>query len=155
MDTEMFSILSHDTSATSSHCLIQTLLFFLSLKGGPIQNRKSKRCLELQENNENEFGFQLVLQKCTGQRWSITNVLKSLSSQQTQFFTHFFCYCVANIALLPAVLYSSCLPCPVPSPLFFVPLGLFCACVEINWVCGLKIRRFYFTTMFSWHLQRR
>ncbi|RMB97905.1 hypothetical protein DUI87_25383 [Hirundo rustica rustica] len=49
-------------------------------QGGPIQNRKSKRCLELQENNENEFGFQLVLQKCTGQRWSITNVLRSLSS---------------------------------------------------------------------------
>ncbi|NXY81836.1 GLT18 acetylgalactosaminyltransferase, partial [Alcedo cyanopectus] len=48
--------------------------------GGPIQNRKSKRCLELQENNDNEFGFQLVLQKCSGQRWSITNVLKSLSS---------------------------------------------------------------------------
>ncbi|NXW68001.1 GLT18 acetylgalactosaminyltransferase, partial [Hirundo rustica] len=52
----------------------------MSHYGGPIQNRKSKRCLELQENNENEFGFQLVLQKCTGQRWSITNVLRSLSS---------------------------------------------------------------------------
>ncbi|XP_040463961.1 polypeptide N-acetylgalactosaminyltransferase 18 isoform X2 [Falco naumanni] len=55
-------------------------LYWQFTQGGPIQNRKSKRCLELQENNENEFGFQLVLQKCTGQRWSITNVLKSLSS---------------------------------------------------------------------------
>ncbi|XP_037755745.2 polypeptide N-acetylgalactosaminyltransferase 18 isoform X1 [Chelonia mydas] len=55
-------------------------LFWQFTQGGPIQNRKSKRCLELQENSDNEFGFQLVLQKCTGQRWSITNVLKSLSS---------------------------------------------------------------------------
>ncbi|XP_052667160.1 polypeptide N-acetylgalactosaminyltransferase 18 isoform X3 [Harpia harpyja] len=55
-------------------------LYWQFTQGGPIQNRKSKRCLELQENNENEFGFQLILQKCTGQRWSITNVLKSLSS---------------------------------------------------------------------------
>ncbi|XP_059681797.1 polypeptide N-acetylgalactosaminyltransferase 18 isoform X2 [Gavia stellata] len=55
-------------------------LYWQFTQGGPIQNRKSKRCLELQENNENEFGFQLVLQKCTGQRWSITNILKSLSS---------------------------------------------------------------------------
>ncbi|XP_068844770.1 polypeptide N-acetylgalactosaminyltransferase 18 isoform X2 [Capricornis sumatraensis] len=49
-------------------------------QGGPIQNRKSKRCLELQENNEAEFGFQLVLQRCSGQHWSITNVLRSLAS---------------------------------------------------------------------------
>uniref|UniRef100_A0A674H3P9 Polypeptide N-acetylgalactosaminyltransferase n=1 Tax=Taeniopygia guttata TaxID=59729 RepID=A0A674H3P9_TAEGU len=49
-------------------------LYWQFTQGGPIQNRKSKRCLELQENNENEFGFQVVLQKCTGQRWSITNV---------------------------------------------------------------------------------
>ncbi|XP_044607984.1 polypeptide N-acetylgalactosaminyltransferase 18 isoform X3 [Equus asinus] len=49
-------------------------------QGGPIQNRKSKRCLELQENSDSEFGFQLVLQKCSGQHWSITNVLRSLAS---------------------------------------------------------------------------
>ncbi|XP_032022500.1 polypeptide N-acetylgalactosaminyltransferase 18 isoform X4 [Callithrix jacchus] len=49
-------------------------------QGGPIQNRKSKRCLELQENSDLEFGFQLVLQKCSGQHWSITNVLRSLAS---------------------------------------------------------------------------
>ncbi|XP_066427530.1 polypeptide N-acetylgalactosaminyltransferase 18-like [Molothrus aeneus] len=54
-------------------------LYWQFTQGGPIQNRKSKRCLELQENNENEFGFQVVLHKCTGQRWSITNVLRSLS----------------------------------------------------------------------------
>ncbi|KAM6464798.1 polypeptide N-acetylgalactosaminyltransferase 18 isoform 3-T3 [Liasis olivaceus] len=53
-------------------------LYWQFTQGGPIQNRKSKRCLELQENSDNEFGFQLVLQKCSGQRWSITNILKSL-----------------------------------------------------------------------------
>ncbi|XP_003781151.1 polypeptide N-acetylgalactosaminyltransferase 18 [Otolemur garnettii] len=49
-------------------------------QGGLIQNRKSKRCLELQENSDLEFGFQLVLQKCSGQHWSITNVLRSLAA---------------------------------------------------------------------------
>ncbi|XP_062823774.1 polypeptide N-acetylgalactosaminyltransferase 18 isoform X3 [Anolis carolinensis] len=53
-------------------------LYWQFTQGGSIQNRKSKRCLELQENSDNEFGFQLVLQKCSGQRWSITNILKSL-----------------------------------------------------------------------------
>ncbi|CAM4531495.1 unnamed protein product [Leuciscus chuanchicus] len=44
-------------------------------QGGSIQNTKSKRCLELVENNDNEFGFRLALQKCTGQNWTITNML--------------------------------------------------------------------------------
>ncbi|KAK7913333.1 hypothetical protein WMY93_013544 [Mugilogobius chulae] len=47
---------------------------------GPIQNRKSKRCLELVTGSDNEFGYQLALQKCTGQKWFITNVLFSNSS---------------------------------------------------------------------------
>lgn len=51
------------------------LFSFSVLQGGSIQNTKSKRCLELVENNDNEFGFQLALQKCTGQNWTITNML--------------------------------------------------------------------------------
>uniref|UniRef100_A0AAR2INQ3 Polypeptide N-acetylgalactosaminyltransferase n=1 Tax=Pygocentrus nattereri TaxID=42514 RepID=A0AAR2INQ3_PYGNA len=50
-------------------------LHWLFTQGGSIQNRKSKRCLELVESSDNEFGYQLVLQKCTGQKWTITNVL--------------------------------------------------------------------------------
>ncbi|GAA6090417.1 polypeptide N-acetylgalactosaminyltransferase 18, partial [Tachysurus ichikawai] len=42
---------------------------------GSIQNRKSKRCLELVENNESEFGYELAVQKCSGQKWTITSVL--------------------------------------------------------------------------------
>uniref|UniRef100_A0A671PF06 Polypeptide N-acetylgalactosaminyltransferase n=1 Tax=Sinocyclocheilus anshuiensis TaxID=1608454 RepID=A0A671PF06_9TELE len=44
-------------------------------QGGSIQNTKSKRCLELVKNNDNEFGYQLMLQKCTGQNWIITNMM--------------------------------------------------------------------------------
>lgn len=51
------------------------LFSFSFLQGGSIQNTKSKRCLELVENNDNEFGYQLTLQKCTGQNWTITNML--------------------------------------------------------------------------------
>ncbi|KAM9817673.1 polypeptide N-acetylgalactosaminyltransferase 18 [Neosynchiropus ocellatus] len=50
-------------------------LHWLFTQDGSIQNRKSKRCLELVASSDNEFGFQLALQKCSGQKWSITNVL--------------------------------------------------------------------------------
>ncbi|XP_039606111.1 polypeptide N-acetylgalactosaminyltransferase 18 [Polypterus senegalus] len=54
-------------------------LNWLFTQGGSIQNRKSKRCLELQENTDNEFGVQLVLQKCSGQQWTITNIVNGPS----------------------------------------------------------------------------
>ncbi|KAG7230438.1 hypothetical protein INR49_024547, partial [Caranx melampygus] len=54
-------------------------LHWLFTQGGSIQNRKSKRCLELVVSSDNEFGYQLALQKCTGQKWFITNVLFSSS----------------------------------------------------------------------------
>uniref|UniRef100_A0A669CD03 Polypeptide N-acetylgalactosaminyltransferase n=1 Tax=Oreochromis niloticus TaxID=8128 RepID=A0A669CD03_ORENI len=54
-------------------------LHWLFTQGGSIQNRKSKRCLELVASSDNEFGYQLALQKCTGQKWFITNVLFSSS----------------------------------------------------------------------------
>ncbi|XP_071371916.1 polypeptide N-acetylgalactosaminyltransferase 18 isoform X2 [Centroberyx affinis] len=54
-------------------------LHWLFTQGGSIQNRKSKRCLELVASTDNEFGYQLALQKCTGQKWFITNVLLSSS----------------------------------------------------------------------------
>uniref|UniRef100_A0A4W5MLT1 polypeptide N-acetylgalactosaminyltransferase n=1 Tax=Hucho hucho TaxID=62062 RepID=A0A4W5MLT1_9TELE len=50
-------------------------LHWIFTQGGSIQNRKSKRCLELVASNDNEFGYQLALQKCTGQKWSITNMM--------------------------------------------------------------------------------
>ncbi|KAA8595666.1 hypothetical protein FQN60_010957 [Etheostoma spectabile] len=52
-------------------------LNWLFTQGGSIQNRKSKRCLELVASSDNEFGYQLALQKCTGQKWFITNVMFS------------------------------------------------------------------------------
>ncbi|TNM91087.1 hypothetical protein fugu_003376 [Takifugu bimaculatus] len=54
-------------------------LHWFFTQGGPIQNRKSKRCLELVASSDNEFGYQLTLQKCTGQKWFITNVLYNSS----------------------------------------------------------------------------
>ncbi|XP_051545761.1 polypeptide N-acetylgalactosaminyltransferase 18a isoform X2 [Myxocyprinus asiaticus] len=48
---------------------------WLFTQGGSIQNRKSKRCLELVESTEVEHGYQLALQKCSNQKWTITNVL--------------------------------------------------------------------------------
>lgn len=58
---------------------ILSSLFFFLFQGGSIQNKKSKRCLELVVISDNEFGYQLALQKCTGQKWFITNVLFSSS----------------------------------------------------------------------------
>lgn len=57
-----------------------SLFFFLSLslQGGSIQNTESQYCLELVESRQAEFGFQLAIQDCTGQKWTITNILTVL-----------------------------------------------------------------------------
>ncbi|XP_074487644.1 polypeptide N-acetylgalactosaminyltransferase 18-like isoform X1 [Sebastes fasciatus] len=47
-------------------------------QGGSIQNMESLRCLELVENRQSQFNFQLVLQDCTDQKWTITNILTVL-----------------------------------------------------------------------------
>lgn len=52
--------------------------FFLFLQGGAIQNIESQRCLELVESKQSAFTFQLAIQDCTGQKWTITNILTVL-----------------------------------------------------------------------------
>ncbi|XP_028813778.1 polypeptide N-acetylgalactosaminyltransferase 18a [Denticeps clupeoides] len=52
-------------------------LSWLFTQGGSVQNLKSKRCLELVESSDAEFGFQLAIQRCTDQKWTITNILTS------------------------------------------------------------------------------
>nr|XP_020459932.1 polypeptide N-acetylgalactosaminyltransferase 18-like [Monopterus albus] len=47
-------------------------------QGGSIQNTESQHCLELLESRQAEFGFQLVIQDCTSQKWTITNILTVL-----------------------------------------------------------------------------
>ncbi|KAL2076827.1 hypothetical protein ACEWY4_027571 [Coilia grayii] len=56
-------------------------LYWLFTQGGSIQNRRSRRCLELVSSGSVEFGFQLVLQRCSGQRWSISNLLANHSAE--------------------------------------------------------------------------
>ncbi|KAI3370868.1 hypothetical protein L3Q82_007384 [Scortum barcoo] len=47
-------------------------------QGGSIQNIESQRCLELVESRQSEFTFQLTIQDCTDQKWTITNILTVL-----------------------------------------------------------------------------
>ncbi|XP_015248338.1 PREDICTED: polypeptide N-acetylgalactosaminyltransferase 18-like [Cyprinodon variegatus] len=47
-------------------------------QGGAIQNIESQRCLELVESKRSELPLQLAIQDCTGQKWTITNVLTVL-----------------------------------------------------------------------------
>nr|XP_046167373.1 polypeptide N-acetylgalactosaminyltransferase 18-like isoform X2 [Oncorhynchus gorbuscha] len=56
-------------------------LAWLFTQGGSIENMNSKRCLELVENGETEFGYQLAIQKCSGQKWTITNLLSTYTLQ--------------------------------------------------------------------------
>lgn len=48
-------------------------IVFYSQKG-PIQNRETKRCLEVAMDEDGYY--KLVLQKCTGQSWKIQNLIK-------------------------------------------------------------------------------
>ncbi|XP_046890950.1 polypeptide N-acetylgalactosaminyltransferase 18-like [Hypomesus transpacificus] len=53
-------------------------LAWLFTQGGSIQNTQTGRCLELVESSPSENGFQLAIQKCSAQKWTITNVLTQL-----------------------------------------------------------------------------
>lgn len=85
---------------------LNTTLPFYLFQGGSIQNRKSRRCLELVASGDNEFGYQLALQKCTGQKWFITNMLFSSTSwltgapatQKEQHTLKWICVCVCACA---------------------------------------------------------
>ncbi|XP_030222990.1 polypeptide N-acetylgalactosaminyltransferase 18 [Gadus morhua] len=45
---------------------------------GSIQNNESQRCLELVNSSQSEFSYQLAIQDCSGQKWTITNILTVL-----------------------------------------------------------------------------
>ncbi|XP_041650741.1 polypeptide N-acetylgalactosaminyltransferase 18a [Cheilinus undulatus] len=47
-------------------------------QGGSIQNIESQRCLELVESKQSESTYQLAIQDCTDQKWTITNILTVL-----------------------------------------------------------------------------
>ncbi|XP_068595317.1 polypeptide N-acetylgalactosaminyltransferase 18a [Brachionichthys hirsutus] len=53
-------------------------LTWMFTQGGPIQNMDSQRCLELVESKHPDFTFQLAIQDCTDQKWTITNILTVL-----------------------------------------------------------------------------
>ncbi|GAA6082769.1 polypeptide N-acetylgalactosaminyltransferase 18a [Tachysurus ichikawai] len=50
-------------------------LSWLFTQGGSIQNAESQYCLELVQSSGVVVGYQLVLQTCTTQTWTITNFL--------------------------------------------------------------------------------
>lgn len=52
------------------------MLFFLFsfAQDGPIQNRETKRCLEVAMDENNHY--KLVVQQCSGQKWNIQNLVK-------------------------------------------------------------------------------
>ncbi|XP_037110865.1 polypeptide N-acetylgalactosaminyltransferase 18a isoform X1 [Syngnathus acus] len=45
---------------------------------GSIQNTESQHCLEMVESSQSQFSFQLAIQDCSGQKWTITNILTVL-----------------------------------------------------------------------------
>ncbi|KAF7229289.1 probable polypeptide N-acetylgalactosaminyltransferase 8 [Nothobranchius furzeri] len=49
-------------------------------QGGPIQNRETKRCLEIAPGEDGHFS--LVVQQCSGQRWNIQHVI-DVKAQKT------------------------------------------------------------------------
>ncbi|GCB72990.1 hypothetical protein scyTo_0002289 [Scyliorhinus torazame] len=46
------------------------------VQNGSILNLETGRCLEVENSQKIDFGMELVLQKCSGQKWTIKNVLK-------------------------------------------------------------------------------
>lgn len=46
------------------------------MQGGPIMNRDTGRCLEVEMSKDANFGLRLVVQRCSGQKWTIRNWIK-------------------------------------------------------------------------------
>ncbi|XP_061783581.1 polypeptide N-acetylgalactosaminyltransferase 18-like isoform X1 [Nerophis lumbriciformis] len=62
------------TYAASKHMKLS----WTFMQDGSIQNKESQHCLEMVESDQPELGFQLVIQDCSGQKWTITNALSVL-----------------------------------------------------------------------------
>ncbi|XP_014909456.1 polypeptide N-acetylgalactosaminyltransferase 9-like [Poecilia latipinna] len=45
-------------------------------KNGPIINRDTGRCLEVEMSKDANFGLRLVVQRCSGQKWMIRNWIR-------------------------------------------------------------------------------
>ncbi|GAA6075903.1 polypeptide N-acetylgalactosaminyltransferase 9 isoform X1 [Tachysurus ichikawai] len=45
-------------------------------QNGPVINRDTGRCLEVEMSKEATFGLRLVMQRCSGQKWMIRNWIK-------------------------------------------------------------------------------
>nr|XP_025123642.1 polypeptide N-acetylgalactosaminyltransferase 9 isoform X3 [Bubalus bubalis] len=45
-------------------------------EGGPIVSRDTGRCLEVEMSKDANFGLRLVVQRCSGQKWTIRNWIK-------------------------------------------------------------------------------
>ena len=45
-------------------------------QGGPIVSRDMGRCLEVEMSKDANFGLRLVVQRCSGQKWTIRNWIK-------------------------------------------------------------------------------
>ena len=54
--------------------LTSALLFVFDSQNGPIQNRETKRCLEIATGQSDEDI--LILRQCSGQKWKIQNLIK-------------------------------------------------------------------------------
>eukprot|EP00062_Callorhinchus_milii_P022221 gi/632979768/ref/XP_007906655.1/ PREDICTED: putative polypeptide N-acetylgalactosaminyltransferase-like protein 3 isoform X2 [Callorhinchus milii] len=46
------------------------------VQNGSILNLETGRCLEVETGRKSDFGLELVLRQCSGQKWTIRNVLK-------------------------------------------------------------------------------
>uniref|UniRef100_UPI00398F2AC6 polypeptide N-acetylgalactosaminyltransferase 17 isoform X1 n=1 Tax=Pristiophorus japonicus TaxID=55135 RepID=UPI00398F2AC6 len=49
------------------------------VQNGSILNLETGRCLEVENGRKTDFGVELVLQQCSGQKWTIKNVLKQVT----------------------------------------------------------------------------
>ncbi|XP_040499348.1 polypeptide N-acetylgalactosaminyltransferase 9-like, partial [Ursus maritimus] len=45
-------------------------------QSGPIVSRDTGRCLEVEMSKDANFGLRLVVQRCSGQKWTIRNWIK-------------------------------------------------------------------------------
>lgn len=60
------------------HCCLKycVIFYIILLQNGPIINRDTGRCLEVEMSKDANFGLRLVVQRCSGQKWMIRNWIR-------------------------------------------------------------------------------